>query len=61
MKDSGMADKLKGMGNKVMGEAKEAWGNMTNNDRTKAEGKADQLKGKFQDAVGKAKNKLNDR
>ncbi|RJS59091.1 CsbD family protein [Bacillus sp. PK3_68] len=59
MRDNGMEDKLKGMGNKMKGEAKEAWGNMTGDERTRSEGKVDQLKGKFQDTVGKAKNKLN--
>ena len=60
MRDNGMEDKLKGMGNQMKGGAKQAWGNMTNDDRTRAEGKVDQLKGKFQETVGKAKDKLND-
>lgn len=54
-----MEDKLKGLGNKAKGTAKEAWGDATNDARSKAEGKADQLKGDLQHSVGKAKDKFN--
>jgi uncharacterized protein YjbJ (UPF0337 family) len=55
-----LTDRAKGLGNKVAGGAKQAAGDITNNDRLKAEGKAQSLKGDAQGVVGKVKGALGD-
>ncbi|MFC7394355.1 CsbD family protein [Scopulibacillus cellulosilyticus] len=49
-------DKLKGKGNQVKGEAKKAWGNITNDDQKVAEGEKDKAKGKIQEKAGDVKD-----
>ena len=48
-------DSMKGKAEKVAGKAKEATGNVTDNDRLKAEGVRDQVKGELHDAWGAIK------
>ncbi|RFA08190.1 general stress protein CsbD [Subtercola boreus] len=45
------ADKIKAAAENVAGKAKEAVGNVTDNDKLVAEGKADQAKGQTRDKV----------
>jgi uncharacterized protein YjbJ (UPF0337 family) len=58
MDQDAMKDKLKGKGNKLKGEAKDTWGDITGDAEKKAEGKMDKLKGEAQDSVGDAKDRL---
>ncbi|WP_237216876.1 CsbD family protein [Falsiroseomonas oryziterrae] len=53
-------DRLKGMGNKIKGDVKKAAGEMTGDEKLKAEGHADKAKGKVQSAVGGAKDAARD-
>lgn len=55
---SGMSDKVKGTVNKAKGEAKDQYGNATNNPNLQAEGKKDKAKGDLQEKVGKTKDAL---
>jgi len=55
MSDHGFSDKAKSAVNKVKGEAKDQWGNATNDSKKEAEGKMDKAKGKVQEKTGKAK------
>jgi uncharacterized protein YjbJ (UPF0337 family) len=47
---------IKGVAEKLEGKLKEAAGDISNNDRLKAEGQADQVKGGAREAVGHAKD-----
>ena len=51
-----MKDKAKGLANEAIGNAKQAVGKATGNDRLRAEGAAQELKGEAQQALGKAKD-----
>ena len=53
-------DKVAAAGNKLAGEAKEAIGKATNNDKLTAEGQAQQVKGTGQDIKGSVKGALGD-
>lgn len=53
-------DRIKGMGNQVKGEVKEAAGKATGDTKMKVEGAADKVKGKIQNAVGSAKDSVRD-
>ncbi|GJE40429.1 CsbD family protein [Methylobacterium persicinum] len=53
---SSTTDKLKGLANEAVGNVKQGVGNMTGNDKLKAEGKAQELKGETQKTVGDAKD-----
>ena len=53
---SGTTDKVKGLGNEVVGAAKRNIGGAVGSDRLQAEGIAQEVKGKVQKAVGDAKN-----
>jgi uncharacterized protein YjbJ (UPF0337 family) len=47
---------IKGAAEKLTGKLKEAAGDITNNDRLKAEGQAEQVKGAAREALGHAKD-----
>jgi uncharacterized protein YjbJ (UPF0337 family) len=49
-------DRVKGAGSNVGGEIKEGAGNLTGDQKLRAEGKGDQAKGKVQNAVGGIKD-----
>ncbi|AIQ87827.1 UPF0337 protein [Methylobacterium phyllosphaerae] len=53
---SSTTDKIKGVANEALGKAKQGIGDVTNNDKLKAEGAAQELKGKAQGTVGDAKS-----
>ena len=53
-------DRIKGAGNQVKGQMKEAAGKVLGDNKLKAEGEADKLKGKVQSTVGDAKDKMRD-
>ena len=44
----------KGILNQVKGNVKEAWGKVTDNPKTEAEGKMDRIKGRVQEGFGNA-------
>ncbi|WOI55666.1 CsbD family protein [Palleronia sp. LCG004] len=48
----------KGTVKNLAGKAKEAAGNLTNNERLEAEGKADQVEGRAQKTAGEAEKTL---
>ena len=50
------ADKIKAAAENATGKAKEAVGNLTDNDKLVAEGKADQATGQTRDAVEDVKD-----
>jgi len=50
------SDKIKAAAENITGKAKEAVGNVTDNDKLVAEGKADQVKGQSRDAVEDVKD-----
>ncbi len=54
------SDKLSGMGNEAAGKVKQGIGNLTDDEKIKAEGTAQELKGKGQQAVGDAKEAVKD-
>ncbi|MFD1887153.1 CsbD family protein [Paenibacillus wenxiniae] len=58
-KDNGLGDKIKGTISKIKGEAKDQYGNATNNASLQAEGKVDKAKGEVQQKVGEAKDHHN--
>ncbi len=49
-------DKIKNAVDDVAGKAKEAWGDATDDDRTKNEGKGDQVKSDLKNAGEKVKD-----
>jgi uncharacterized protein YjbJ (UPF0337 family) len=51
-------DRVEGSATNLGGKAKEAFGKMTGDAKTEAEGKTDQAKGKMQNAVGGIKDTL---
>jgi uncharacterized protein YjbJ (UPF0337 family) len=53
-------DRVEGAAKNMGGKAKEAAGDLTGDEKLKAEGKADQLEGKTQNAVGGMKDSLRD-
>lgn len=56
-----LTDKISAAGNKLAGNAKEAIGKATDNERLTAEGQAQQLKGTGQDVKGSVKGALGDK
>jgi uncharacterized protein YjbJ (UPF0337 family) len=50
------SETIKGAAEKLGGKLKEGAGDVTNNDRLKAEGQAEQVKGGAREAVGHAKD-----
>lgn len=53
-------DKIKGLSNEAVGNAKQGLGKATGNDRLQAEGKAQEVKGEAQRTVGEAKESVKD-
>lgn len=53
-------DEIKGKGEQVKGRAKQAWGDITNNERLHDEGVADETAGNVQEGFGKARRKVGD-
>ena len=53
-------DRVEGAAKNMGGKVKEAAGNVTGDEKLKAEGKADQVAGKVQNAVGGIKDSLRD-
>ncbi|QBX36426.1 CsbD family protein [Brevundimonas sp. S30B] len=51
-------DRVEGAAKNMGGKVKEAAGNVTGDEKLKAEGKADQLEGKVQNTVGGVKDAL---
>lgn len=51
-------DRIDGATKNIGGKIKEGIGNLTGDEKLKAEGKADQIEGKVQNAVGGAKDAL---
>ncbi|MDB5571854.1 MAG: CsbD family protein [Hyphomicrobiales bacterium] len=49
-------DKMDGLGNQAIGNAKQGLGKLTGDEKLKAEGKAQELKGDVQEAIGDAKS-----
>ena len=53
-------DRIEGAAKNIGGKIKEGIGNITGDEKLKAEGKADQVEGKVQNAVGGVKDTLRD-
>ncbi len=53
-------DELNGKGDQVKGKAKQAWGDITDNERMHDEGVADETAGKVEEGFGKGRRKLGD-
>ncbi len=51
-------DELDGKGDQIKGRAKQAWGDLTNNERLHDEGVADEASGNVQEGLGKARRKV---
>jgi uncharacterized protein YjbJ (UPF0337 family) len=51
-------DELDGKADQVKGRAKQAWGDVTNNDRVHDEGVADEAAGEVKEGFGKARRKV---
>jgi len=49
-------DRIEGAGKQAKGTVKEAWGKVSGDAKTEAEGKADKAEGRVQNAVGGAKD-----
>jgi uncharacterized protein YjbJ (UPF0337 family) len=58
--ESGDRDRIEGSIEETKGEAKQAWGEMTDDERMKAEGKLDEAKGRAQQFLGDIKDKVDD-
>jgi uncharacterized protein YjbJ (UPF0337 family) len=57
---SGTDDKMRGKFDEATGKAKQAIGDMTDNDKMRDEGRADEAKGKGKQALGNVKNAADD-
>lgn len=57
---SGDRDRVEGGVEELKGNAKQAWGGLTDDDKLKNEGKVDEAKGRVQQVVGDIKNKAED-
>ena len=53
---SSATDKIKGLANEAVGNVKQGIGNVTDNEKLKAEGKAQELKGVAQKTTGDVKD-----
>jgi uncharacterized protein YjbJ (UPF0337 family) len=49
-------DRIEGAGKQAKGSVKEAWGKVTGDAKTEAEGKADKAEGRVQNTVGGVKD-----
>lgn len=56
----GIGEDMKNFGDKVAGNAKEAWGQATDNEKLEAEGKVQQTKGEVGEKVEGAKDNVAD-
>ena len=56
----GLGDKISNAKDEAVGKAKEAWGDLTDNERLEAEGRAEQLEAEGKQKVESAKDHLND-
>jgi uncharacterized protein YjbJ (UPF0337 family) len=54
-------DRIEGAAKNMGGKIKEGIGNVTGDEKLKAEGKADQVAGKVQNTIGGIKDSLNDK
>jgi uncharacterized protein YjbJ (UPF0337 family) len=53
-------DELDGKGEQVKGKVKQAWGDLTDNERLHDEGVADEAAGDVQEGFGRARRKVGD-
>jgi uncharacterized protein YjbJ (UPF0337 family) len=60
MTESGDRDRIEGTVDEMKGKGKQAWGDLTDDDKMKGEGMIDELKGKAEQAMGDVKNKVED-
>ena len=60
MTDAGDRDQIEGKFNEGKGNVKQAWGDLTGDDSTKAEGMLDEAKGRGQGILGDIKDKVED-
>ena len=51
-------DELDGKAEQVKGKVKQAWGDLTNNERLHDEGVADEAAGDVQEGIGRARRKV---
>lgn len=51
-------DELNGKKDQVKGKVKQAWGDLTDNERLHDEGAADEAKGEIQEGFGRARRKV---
>jgi uncharacterized protein YjbJ (UPF0337 family) len=58
--ESGDRDRIEGTVEEAKGQAKQAWGDMTDDERMKAEGMLDEAKGRAQQFLGDIKDKVDD-
>jgi uncharacterized protein YjbJ (UPF0337 family) len=54
------SERIEGKAEEVKGHAKSAWGEMTGDERTQAEGEIDKVKGKIKQGMADAKDKVDD-
>lgn len=54
-------DELKGKAEQLKGRAKEAVGDLTNDERLRNEGATDELRGEVQEGFGRARRKLGEK
>ena len=54
-------DRIEGAARNIGGKIKEGVGNITGDEKLKAEGKADQVAGKVQNTIGGIKDAVNDK
>jgi uncharacterized protein YjbJ (UPF0337 family) len=53
-------DELNGKGDQIKGKAKQAWGDITSDEKLHDEGVADETSGKLEEGFGKARRKVGD-
>ena len=54
-------DELDGKSDQIKGRAKQAWGDITDNERLHDEGVADEASGNVQEGMGKARRKIGEK
>ncbi len=60
MTTSGRDDKVQGTVEEVIGKAKQAWGDLTDNEEVRSEGQLDETKGKGRQSLGHLKDAADD-
>jgi uncharacterized protein YjbJ (UPF0337 family) len=60
MAEAGDRDRVEGTIDEVKGKAKQAWGDMTDDEQAKVEGMVDEAKGKAQQFLGDIKDAAQD-